>query len=331
MSGSNTDVWATDGVVFASHFGGTIELLDAPSGERIGRIDAPSSVLDVKARAGILYAATTATGLLIYDVTDPTLPQFIGQYAVTVGANAERLTNVHNIYLSPTQDLVFAINTSHPRTDLRIIDVSDPTAPFEAGRFLIEAAQSTLDGAHDVHVITRGARQIAFLNALTTGFFILDVTDPAAIELISHTTPEGTFSHSGWIGEVAGRPLYLHGDEGADQRLTLYDITTLETPAPLLSFATRPGLSVHNIEIEGPYAFISYYVDGLRVFDLSTPETPREVAHFDTVPPDTERDILQGNWGVHVDGGGTAIGRAGAVVYISDRESGIYALQVNLD
>lgn len=320
-TGSSTDVWAADGVVFAPHFGGLIELLDAASGERIGRIDAPSSVLDVKARDGVLYAATTASGLVIYDVSDPTAPFFLGQYAVRVGAGVELVGNVHNIYLSPSRDLVFAINVTHPQTDLRLIDVSDPTAPFEAGRFVITEAASTLEGAHDVHVVTRGDREIAFLNVLSQGFLILDVTDPAAIEVLSRTVPDGTFSHSGWIGDLAGRTLYLHGDEGADQRLTLYDVSSLEAPELLADFATRPGLSVHNIEVDGATAYVSYYVDGLRVFDLSDPGAPREVAHFDTVAAADERDILQGAWGVHVDDG---------VVYISDRESGIFALQVEL-
>ena len=319
-SGSYTDVWAEDGVVFAPHFGGTIELLDVATGERIGRIDAPSSVLDVKARGGILYAATTASGLLIYDVSEPSAPSFLGQYAVRVGANVERFLNVHNIFLSPTRDLVYAINDTHPQTDLRIIDVSDPTASFEAGRFVITEALSTLDGAHDVHVVDRDGRAIAFLNSLTSGFFVLDVTDPALIEVLSQTVPEGTFSHSGWIAEMDGAPLYLHGDEGADQRLTLYEVTNLGAPELVSEFATRPGLSVHNIEIDGTFAFVSYYTDGLRVFDLGNPEAPRELAHFDTVGDD-ERDILQGVWGVHLDTG---------VVYISDRESGIYALQVKL-
>ena len=321
-TGSYTDVTVADGVVFAPHFGGMIELLDAASGERLGVIYASSSVLDVRVRDGVLYAATTASGLLIYDVSEASAPFFLGQYAVGVGANADLILNVHNIFLSPDEDVVFAINTTHPQTDLRLIDVTNPAAPFEAGRFVITEATSTLEGAHDVHVVTLGTRRLAFLNALANGFFVLDVTDAANIQVLSQTVPEGNpFSHSGAIGQSDGRLLYVHGDEGADQQLHIYDANSLEAPVLLAAIQTRPGSSVHNVVIEGRYAFVSYYIDGMRVFDLGDPESPREVAHFDTVAAADERGILQGNWGIALEDG---------VVYLSDRESGIFAVQVEL-
>lgn len=340
ISGSYTDIWSADGIVFAPHFGGAIELLDATTGQRISMVTAASSVLDVKARDGILYAATTASGVLTYDVSDPAAPVFLGQYAITVGANVDLFSNAHNIYLDPRRPLVYAINDTHPQTDLRIIDVTNPAAPFEAGRFVIQQARNTLEGAHDVHVTRQGGRTIAFLNALASGFFLLDVTDPAAIEILSHTTPDTTadttadgpasFSHSGWVTELRGRPLYLHGDEGADGRLTLYDATDLTAPQLLSTFTVAPNASVHNIEIDGPTAYVAYYAAGLRVYDLSDPESPRQIAHFDTVSPEDERDILQGAWGIHLDESPASEDGA-RTVYISDRETGIYALRVTLD
>ena len=60
-------------------------------------------------------------------------------------------------------------------------------------------------------------------------------------------------------------------------------------------------------------AYISYYIDGLRVVDLRDPEMPEEIAHFDTVPDANERGLVQGAFGVRVIDGG---------VYISDMESG---------
>jgi choice-of-anchor B domain-containing protein len=321
-SGSYTDLWVADGVVYAPHFGGTIELLDAATGERIGVTNAGSSVLDVKVRDGILYAATTARGLLIYDVSDPTAPRFIGQYAVTFGSTIDRFTNVHNIYLSPAEDIVFAINDTHPQTDLRLIDVSDPTAPIEAGRYVISEARNTLEGAHDVHVIDRDGRQLAFLNVLANGFLILDVTEPAAIGRISQTTWDNAFSHSGWIYEDGDRLYYLHGEEGTGQRLKLYDVTDLEAPLLLSEFTTRPGVSVHNVVTAGTTAFVSHYIDGLRVYDLADPVRPLEIAHYDTIPAENERDLLLGTWGVFHDG---------ETVYVSDRQTGIYAIEVALE
>ena len=57
------------------------------------------------------------------------------------------------------------------------------------------------------------------------------------------------------------------------------------------------------------------------MLDLRDPANPREIGHFDTVRAADERDINQGAWGVHVDAGR---------VYLSDRESGIYAFEVEV-
>lgn len=319
-SGSYTDIWVQDGVVFAPHFGGAIELLDAASGQLLSQFNAGSTVLDVKARDGILYAATTSLGILIYDVTDPTAPTHLGSYARWSEVAGENFFNIHNIFLGPTGNTIYAINDSHPRTDLRLIDVSDPTFPSESGRFTIEHARSTLEGAHDVNVIEYNGHLIAFLDALASGLYILDVTDPADIRVHSRTAWLDTFSHSGWPYEVDGRLIYVHADEGHDESLILFDVTSF-VPKRLSQFQTRPGTSGHNIQVVGTTAFVAYYIDGLRVLDLSDPTDPREIAHFDTVASEDERDLVQGAWGIHVVDG---------IAYISDRETGIYALDVAL-
>jgi len=318
-SGSYTDIWVQDGIVFAPHFGGAVELLDASTGDLLGQFNAGSTVLDVKARDGVLYAATTSLGLLTYDVSDPTAPRALGSYAVWSELPTEAFYNVHNIFLGPDGDTIYAINDSHPRTDLRLIDVSDPAHPRESGRFVVERARSTLEGAHDVNVIEYRGRLIAFLDTLASGLYILDVTDPADIRIESRTAWQGTFSHSGWPYQLPdGRLIYFHGDEGHNQLLTIFDVTSL-IPKRLAEFQTRPGTSPHNIEVIGTTAYVAYYIDGLRVLDLSDPATPREVAHYDTVSAENERDILQGAWGIHVVDG---------IAYVSDRETGIYALKV---
>ena len=233
--------------------------------------------------------------------------------------SAETFSNIHNIYLSPDGATLYAINQSHFRTDLRILDISDPAAPAEVGRYFVPGAQSAFFGAHDVNVIDRGARRIAFLNALGSGFLVLDVTDPAAIETLSTTTWDGTFSHSGWTFEQGDALYYVHGDEGYDQGISVFDVTELASPRLIAEYETRDGISVHNIEVHDGIAYVSYYLDGLRVLDLADPADPREIGHFDTVPPDEERDINQGAWGVHLDSGR---------VFISDRGGGVFAFEV---
>ncbi len=319
----HSDIWAEDGLVFAPRLDGTIEIIDGNSGNILGRATAGNYVLDVKARDGILYAATASSGLQIIDVSDPVRPQPIGEF---FAPPHEGFTNFHNIFLSPNGQFVYAINQSeYPKTDLLVIDVSDPAKAVEAGRFSLDtdtASAFNFHDAHDVNVMEVDGRLIAFLNYLEAGLWILDLTDPQDIVVVGSITWEGIFSHSGWPFRIGERLYYAHNTEGYDAHMTILEVTDLSNPGVVSRFATRRGISIHNVQVERGIAYISYYVDGLRVVDLRDPLSPREIAHFDTVPAENERDILQGAWGVRVLNGN---------VYVSDIELGTYALRVDVD
>ena len=328
--GVQSDIWAEDGLVYAPRYSdGDIEILDAASGRRIGTAVVPSTnggffniVFDVKANGGILYAATVPSGLVMFDVSQPSTPELIGQYRVFAEEGSpDNFINIHNIFLSPDGNFVYAINHVFPKTELRVIDVSDPTSPREAGRFSIEEEGHGIF-THDVNVIEQDGRLIAFLNYLSAGLRILDVTEPASISELGSIKWDGIASHSGWPFAVDGRLYYANASEGYDLHLTILDVTDLTDPQVSSRFSTRPGLSIHNVEVVDGIGYLSYYVDGLRVVDLRDPANPREVGHFDTVPADDERGLAQGAWGVRVDEG---------IVYISDIENGTYAFSVDLE
>ena len=319
--GLHTDIWAEDGLVFAPRSDGVIEIIGAADGAIKGEAAAWGEVYDVKAHDGFLYAGTALLGLLVFDISDPGAPEQIGQFEDFTTGN---LTNFHNIFLSPDGRFVYAINSSaYPDTDLIILDVSDPKAPAEVGRFSIPVGTGYhYDVTHDVNVMEADGRLIAFLNYQTAGLWILDVTDPAAVSTLGSVSWDGIFSHSGWPFRLNGRMYYAHNSEGPDRHMTVLEVTDLANPTVVSRFATRRGLSIHNVQVVDGIAYVSYYVDGLRVVDLRDPERPEEIAHFDTVPDANERDILQGAWGVRVLDG---------VVYLSDIESGIFAFKVDVE
>jgi len=322
---SHTDIWADDGLVYVGSFGGVVEILDADSGALVSRASTEGDgiVLDVKARGGTMYAATTSGGLLIWDVSDAASPRLAGQYLRRGEfAASDNFFNIHNIALSPRGDIVYALNTSYPQGDLRLIDVSDPARPFEVGRFGVATDGVPTGGVHDINVLEQDGRLIGYLNSVRSGLLILDLTEPANIRLLGSIRWEGTFSHSGWAYELGDAVYFAHTDEGPDQGLTIVDVTDPAAPRVVSSFKTRDGISIHNIEVVDGIGYVSYYVDGLRVLDLRDPEHPREIAHYDTVPREQENSILQGAWGVRV-----LEGR----VFISDRMNGVFAFEVDTE
>ena len=330
-SGSQSDIWAEQGLVFAPQlFGGAIEILDAKTGKLLGTAVAPppadlrrpNIILDVKAHGKLLYAATESQGLLVFDVSQPEVPELLAQYRVAAEEGSpENFFNIHNILLSPDGRYLYAINQSFPETELQIIDVSDPANPRVAGRFSIPDSGG-LRSVHDINVTERDGRLVAFLNYLGAGLWVLDVTDPGSITVLSNISWEGLFSHSGWAFALADQLYYAHTSEGYDKHLTVLDVTDLANPRIVSRFATRPGISIHNVEVADGIAYIAYHLDGLRVVDLREPENPKEIGHYDTVRDEDERGITQGAWGVRVMDG---------VVYISDIEAGTHAFRVDVE
>ena len=324
--GLHTDIWADNGLVIAPRYDGMIEIIDAEDGKVLGQAEGWNGVLDVKAMGGFLYAATSTPGLIVFDISDPSTPELIGSYeGYLASGDIEGYTSFHNIFLSPDGRFVYVADYStFPKSGLLIIDVSDPAAPTEAGRFTI--ATDTYDRdwhvTHDVNVVQIDGRLIAFLNYLSAGLWILDVTDPSSISTLGSITWDGIFSHSGWPFFEDGRWYYAHNSEGYDKHMTVLDVTDTANPTVVSHFATREGISIHNVQVVDGIAYISYYLDGLRVVDLRDPHSPEEIAHFDTVPDANERGLLQGAFGVRVMDG---------VVYVSDMESGVYAFQVDID
>jgi hypothetical protein len=322
----DTGIWASDGVVFAPNSAGTVDLLDAATGARLGRADAntaggrgATSVQEVTARNGYLYIATINRGVVIFDVRNPAAPRLAGQVMVDAGGNnRETFTNVHTLTLAPDGLTLYAVNQSHPATDLRIIDVSNPEAPREIGRYT-RPGVDVLDGFHDINVIDRGGQRIGFLASLRSGLLITDLTDPASVRLLGSITWEDTLSHSGAAFEAGGKLYFAHHDEGFDQGMTVLDVSDLTNPKVVSRFQTRRGTSIHNIEIVANIAYVSYYLDGLRVVDLRDPARPREIGHYDTVPAAEEHSLFQGAWGVKV-----LDGR----VFISDMQAGTFAFRV---
>jgi len=84
----------------------------------------------------------------------------------------------------------------------------------------------------------------------------------------------------------------------------------------------RPQTSIHNMVLVGKRLYVAWYAEGLRVFDVSNPTQPRQVAYYNTF-----RDSEPGHvpspfvsaFGVRVPGDGH--------VYVADGSRGLLILR----
>ena len=274
------DVWGEGNIiVVAGQSSGisamVVDVTDVNNPQVISEIDNEGYVKDPKIGDGLLFLNDEGGtyGGRIFDFTDPANP-------VRLSRIGSPITSVHNIFYEKSH-LYMTDNSSG---GIRIVDTSDPENPT-----LVHTWYPPSSSVHDQIVV--GGKMYA---AWWSGFSITDVTDPSNPEdLVVHYY--GGFAsncHSIWPTEDGKHVLTT--DETGGGHIRVFDVADPDNVSQIAEYITDPSHIVHNVHIRGDYAFIAYYVDGLRVLDISNPAEPVEVGFWD----EETGSGMSGTWGV---------------------------------
>ncbi len=241
------------------------------------------------------------------------------------------------------------------------IDVRNPSSPVEAGRWWYPGTREGDNEAppprhpqfnsgyraHNTNVYPDRPDRL-YMCYLDGGLFVMDIADKANPQVVGSWNPHPPypgFCHTAL--PLFGRDLMIVTDESVrdsaddwpklawvvDMRKedNLVPIGTLPIPGPE-EFRNRGGrYGAHNLHENRPgpafrsddLVFGTFFNGGVRVFDMTTPFKPEEVAYF--VPPKPEGsivDAVQIN-DVYVD--------ENRIVYCVDRHAGgLYILELDL-
>ena len=244
-----------------------------------------------------------STGMRVYDISDRSTPREIG-FLPIAGCGVHRMWFDGGRYA-----YVSAFVDGYTDAIFLTIDMSEPTAPVEVGRWWVPGMWE--DGGEKPtwtsryalhHPIVKDER--AYCAWRDAGMVVLDVRDPATPTVVSQTTwspPFGGNTHN--CLALPDRELVVVTDEAsmdhcADQvKYTwIFDIrepsrpvsiSTLPTPAER-DFCAEPGhFGPHNIHENRSGAwqdsgtvFVTYQNAGLRAFDISNQFQPRPTGYF---------------------------------------------------
>jgi len=232
---------------------------------------------DVKIYDHYAYVTNeTGNGLDIIDLSDPWNPQLAAQYF--------GFWTAHNLYIDDGYAYIAGSNLGSG--GIRILDLSNPVQPVEVGSWEVTYV-------HDLYV----KNNIAYAAAIETDkVYILDVANKSNIQnlAIIWNIPH---SHATWVSENE-QILYV-ASEMADGYIRIFDITNLSNINHISDFVVQADdhQSVHNVFERDGLMYLSYYVHGTRIVDVSDPTNPVEVGYYDPYPPDT--GLYEGNWGVY--------------------------------
>ncbi|WP_300006504.1 DUF4347 domain-containing protein [Anabaena sp. AL09] len=203
----------------------------------------------------------TYSGLKIIDISNPTAPSLKGDYA-NPSLALDRDVQVVGNY-------AYVAAGSNPgiggySSELKIIDISTPTAP-------------TLKGKYDISDVSANGVQVvgnyAYVAHGGSGLEIIDISNPTA------PTLKGNYDTSGdALGvQVVGNYAYV-----ADSLSGLQIIDISNPTAPTLKANYDTSGFASTVKVVGNYAYVADSLSGLQIIDISNPTAPTLKANYDT-------------------------------------------------
>lgn len=310
----------------------------------------------------VLEPGLQPAGIELFDISVPESPRSISFF----DCSGPHSRGVHQLWFVDGRYIHCAAGAADftPRNQLddqpyRIIDVSNPSKPFEVGRWWMPGTREGDDApaparlpidsgfrAHNTNVFPQRPDR-AYVGYLDGGAFVLDISDMGSPRIVSSFNPHPPypgFTHT--VLPLFSRDLLVVSDEcvldnGGDwPKLTwildarvetnLVPISTLPMP-PLEVYGQKGGrYGSHNLHENRPgetsfksdnLIFSTFFNAGVRVYDLTNPLQPKEVASFVPAAPEGTRvGAVQIN-DVYVDENG--------IVYAVDRfTGGLYIMEM---
>ena len=243
---------------------------------------------DFKTYGHYAYAVADqgADGLMVFDLSQ--LPDTV----LLAYQDNENFSRSHNVFIDETTGRLYLAGSSVAAYDLN----EHPDEPIFLGTRSIPGGYF-----HDIYV----RNHIAYCSHGGNGLWVYDFSNLDDIQVLGNLTsyPEQGYNHASWLNEEGTQLVFADETHGTSLKIAdvsdLSDITILDLfRSELLAPAVTNSIA-HNPFIRDHYAIVSYYHDGVQIFDLSDPEEVQRVAYYDTYPENEDYSGFQGNWGVY--------------------------------
>lgn len=262
---------------------------------------------------GVADQSTSSEGLLIFDLSNINGPDPVNpgdpERVTLLSQLRTDFTRAHNIFIDEPNGILYVVgaNTS---ADMIIYELNtDPANPT-----LVDEVSFTAGYIHDVYVEDNRA----YCSHLSDGMRIYDMSpvtnsgenppgNPVELGVIDGY-PYQVFNHSSWVD---GNTI-VFADERHGSPLKIFDATDLNDAQMMDDFFSNllevedpyspnnpRGPIPHNPFILGNYCYVSYYHDGVSVFDISDPTDVVQVGYYDTELTNTDYNGFDGCWGVY--------------------------------
>ena len=248
---------------------------------------------DMKTYGSYLYCVADegSEGMMIIDLSDFTSgPTLVAQLK-------NDFLRAHNIFIDESNGRLYVVGSNAQSQGMIVYDLTvDPENPTLL-------ANMSMPGGYIHDMYARG--NTVYCNHGNSGLYVYDlstVTSPVQLGALTSYAESG-YNHSSWLNDAGDYLVFCdetHGrgvkmlDVSSFSPMTVVDLFRSELMAP-----TYTNSIAHNPLIKGDSVYISYYHDGIQVFDISTPNDVKRVAYYDTYTAHPDYGGYDGAWGVY--------------------------------
>ena len=288
-----------------------------------------SSHRDIKTFSHYMYVGTEANypdpslypdeyvvysqGIQVIDISDPYSPLVISEWDGVVQSH-NIMDDSGYLYVIGSNDLDGPDgDVSWALDDLIILSLENPAAPEKIGGW-------TGNYLHDVCI---SGDTLFGCSIYTDEMIAFDISDKSNPTIISRWfgIPK---SHACWVSDD-GETLFT-ASETTGGHIMSWDVSNLDNVELLDEWYPIDGenWSAHNPFYKDGYLYISYYVYGLEIVDVSVPSYMAEAGYYDTFTEYIPGAIFNGAWGTY------PYFNSGKIV-ISDRSTGLHVVTFSPD
>lgn len=200
-------------------------------------------------------------------------------------------------------------------THLQVFSLATPAQPTYITTF-------NYFNIHDMYV----RNDTGYLSASQAGYVIADFsstngTGYEILGVLSSYDYKG-YNHSSWMNS---KGIGVMADETYGMPMKVINTKECNNIEVISNFSPRWGDSTctpHNPYIlNEDYALISYYLDGLQIYNISKPDSPYRTGYYDTYPGQ-DVQVFAGAWGCYPY-------LPSRKILISDMQTGLYVLNAD--
>ena len=270
-------------------------------------------------------------GKYLYVISDDKAPNslqiidmsYLPDSAHLVYDSDELFSRAHTLYIEGDKMYCAAVKTStNIAYSMAVYSLENPESPK-----FISALNTDYPGITWVHDMLVKNDTI-FASCGYDGLNIYQLKENNHFEMLGSLTsyPDKGYNHSSSITEN-GKTMVFTDEVPEGMAVKVLDITNLADLKVTGTFKSHKGATAHNPHIVKNKAVISYYMDGIWIYDVSYADKPTLVGYFDSYPQNgnnysTGSEAYKGCWGVYPY-------LPSGIILASDMQNGLFILNAD--